>query len=241
MTNQCINLPDKKHYRLEEIAKAIVGFSREMGDEKGIDCIKRKLTIPKLSIDPSPQYLFRLKGLSGSLRLNDRDRKALASILPELPEISHHMESKDIEKFFEEYYKIPSRPCWEPDITSPNDRIQRRHDFDERVKAHCNNFLSRAQAGYYHLFDSDLTVLTGSKQFLAHSQQALVTQQDAIKFLKHLELEFTIGSKIEEASVPSPQASAEQDAINPLGPQKPESTIDSKEEEASVASPGICQ
>lgn len=196
MPNHHIHLPDQKYYRLEEIAKAIEGFPPQAGIKKGIDCISRKL-IPNDFWIKKSDYSHRIKGLVGSLPLRDIDREELNRLLPQLPDITNDMSDKDIDDFFNEYYKIQNRPHWVPDIQTPSDRQKKQNAYDKRITEHCQNFISRVQAGHYHLFDSEFNVLRGSSLHLLFARKhALVSREDAEKYFKHLEIDFPISQKL---------------------------------------------
>jgi hypothetical protein len=214
MSNRYINLPVQPYYRLEEVVKAIEGFPPKYGEENGINCISRKLLSKQILSNNAPEYLYKAKGFVPSTSLNDSDRERLSDLLTQLPDISHNMSNEEIENFFEEYYKIPNRPLWEPDITSPHERHRQQQDYDERLKEHCDNFISRVKSGHYHLFETDLTVLRGSKLYPAYAQKhALVSQADTIKFIKHLELNYFLDPSIDNILVTFTQDNASIDCM----------------------------
>ncbi|WP_146097293.1 hypothetical protein [Rhodoferax sp. TS-BS-61-7] len=194
MSNHHIYLPDQSHYRLEEIAKSIEGFPPQVGIKKGIDCVGRKY-LPKNFWLKKPDSSYRLKGLVGSVPLTDADRIELSRLLPQLPEITDNMSDTEIDKFFDEYYKSENRPNWEPDIKTPSDRYKAQRDYDERITKHCENFILKVHSGHFHLFDSDLNALRGASLHPYFAQKnALVSREDASKYLKQLELDFIISN-----------------------------------------------
>jgi hypothetical protein len=189
-----IHLPEKTHYRLEEIAEAIEGFPPQAGMKKGIDCVDRKY-LPKNFWLKKPDYSRRLKGLVSSTPLTAEDKVELGRLLPLLPEITDNMSDEEIDIFFDEYYKIQNRPNWEPGIQAPSDRQKKQDAYDKRITEHCQNFISKVQSGHYHLFDSDYNVLRGVDLHPYFAQKhALVTREDASKYLKQMELDFTISN-----------------------------------------------
>lgn len=201
MPNHRIQIPDQAYYRLEEIAKSIEGFPPQTGVKKGIDCISRKYLATN-PLSNNLEYNFRLKGLTGSSPLNDNDRIQLSRRLPQLPEITDNMSDAEINNFFEEYYKLQDRPNWEPDIQTPADRQRIKNDYDKRITQQCENFISRAQVGHYHLFDSEFNVLRGSSLHpLFARKHALVSRADAEKYFEFLGLDFPTSQKVKPKKV----------------------------------------
>ena len=143
-------------------------------------------------------YLFRVKGIVGKIPLSEVVRKTLRAMLVQLPTISHFMSTEEIEHFFEQYYKLPSRQSWEPEITSPGDRQWMQEDYEKRVARHCEDFLSMANEGAVRLLNENLSILTGSELTIGYAQHvAIATKEDGIKFCKLLGIELIIeGSNI---------------------------------------------
>ena len=108
-------------------------------------------------------------------------------MLAELPEVSHFMSNEEIENFFDKYYKLPNRPQWEPEITSPADRKALQADYDKRVARHCEDYVSKVKDGTLRLLDKDLTFLSVQESTAYYLQsKAVVTKADAIKFMEVL-------------------------------------------------------
>lgn len=192
MIDKPIYLPNRQHYQLEEVARAIADiFPDKPNDAKGIDCLSKKvLAPPRLRFESGsasrPLYLYVAKSFSQKANLTKEDREKLGSMLPRLPQISHFMSDSDIELFFEKYYELQNRPTWEPDITSPAARQMMKEDYDTRVKKHCDYYLSKIATGIFSAFDERLTMLSGME---CNAQKiALITKKDAIAYLNLLNL-----------------------------------------------------
>ena len=195
MTETPAYLPDRAHYKLEVLAHAIAKrIPHEPSDEKGINCIRRKLlSLSRSRFDSNPKYLFRFKWMECSASLTESERVALKSLLDILPEVSHYMTNDQIEEFFEQYYKLPNRPSWEPDITSPGDRQRMHEEYEKRVIRHYEDLLTMAKEGTIRLLNENSCILTGLELTIGYAQRvAIVTKEDGIKFCKLLGIELII-------------------------------------------------
>lgn len=182
-----IYLPDLSHYQLVDIAREIANQKPSApNNATGLDCLCKKLIAP-FRLDSEPLYLFRVKDFTIKSELTDDDKKILKTMLMELPIVSHFMSIEEIELFYEQYYKIPNRPTWEPEITSPSDRSAMKLDYDRRVKEYCEDFLSIVKTGIGRVLDKNFNFLSIHKLTNDLSKEAAyVTKEDAIKICNQI-------------------------------------------------------
>lgn len=202
MFDKPVYLPDRTHYKLDEVARAIADLFPENPDNtKGVDCISEKLLAPigyQSELDPEPLNLYIAKFFARKSALTKDDRERLSLMLPRLPEISHFMSAEEIRLFFDQYYQIPSRPSWEPSITTPSDRQRMAEDYQKCVNTHSENYINKVKNGTFNAMDNKLSILSGNEPNARHI--AIMTKEDAIGYIKFLKLKLIIKDHLHEKS-----------------------------------------
>ena len=184
MKTQLMVLPDQSYFELSELARDLADLCPAAPDSvKGLDCITHKL-IPKFSLDKSPQFLYRKPFVLKQV-LSDDDGKILGEILQRLPPVTHFMTYKQIESFFDCYYKLDKRPRWEPYLMLLSDRENMQRDYQRRLHTHCQQFADMAEKGEVMAIDRKFDIVS-AKDWPPESikqKKLLVTKRDALTFL----------------------------------------------------------
>lgn len=190
MFDKAAHLPDRTHYKLEEVARAISDITHEIPDDiKGINCIKEKI-IPspyqQMNGSSKPLFLYIADHLHKKDKLSEIDRITLTDILTKLPEVSNFMSNEKIEFFFDAYYKVTNRPLWEPKLTSPADRERIHNDYKNRIQGHCNLLLKKVGDSVFNALDSKLSIISGLEYNAIND--AYISKDDVINHFKSLNL-----------------------------------------------------
>ncbi|NTZ82573.1 hypothetical protein FCJ61_06040 [Burkholderia metallica] len=106
-------------------------------------------TLDQLAVDPAPANVSATPGLdfaepvrvqvvelSLPYALTDDDRRALEKLLPQLPALRYPMSDEDAAAFMDAYFRLKSRPAWEPTLVSARTIERRKFDQDAAMRHH---------------------------------------------------------------------------------------------------------
>ncbi|WP_208630908.1 AlpA family phage regulatory protein [Ralstonia insidiosa] len=149
------------------------------GKYNGAEAVEPVLPLGEQVVELSLPYL-----------LDDSDRRALETALPQLPPLSYPMSVEAAAAFLEAYRNLPGRPAWEPVLMSALD-IERRRDEQARV-------MERHQRELQEAFAAGRFVALDHRHVRMQALMAgsYLLREDAIAYLKER------GLTVDEGGVP---------------------------------------